>query len=176
MYKRQDADDESMPHRLADQLTFLDDHPEIGLVSGQVQYAGNKQKNQGYYAHVNWINTITDHIQIYLSRFVESPLAHPSVMFRSDLIKKYGTYRDSDFPEDYELWLRWLHCGVKMGKVRQTVIQWYDHDRRLSRTHAKYDPDRFHQLKATYFLKWLGEKYTPSSYPCLLYTSPSPRD
>ena len=46
--------------------------------------------------------------------FVESPLAHPSVMFHRTVVERWGGY-DGEFPEDYELWLRWLEPGGRMG-------------------------------------------------------------
>lgn len=45
--------------------------------------------------------------------FVESPLAHPSVMFRRTVVERWGGYDDGEFPEDY-VWLRWLEAGVRM--------------------------------------------------------------
>ena len=32
-------------------------------------------------------------------------------------MEQFGGYREGDFPEDYELWLRWLDAGVRMAKV-----------------------------------------------------------
>jgi len=48
------------------------------------------------------------------------PLPHPSVMFRTSLVRRFGGYRQGDFPEDYELWLRWLEAGVVMAKLPET--------------------------------------------------------
>lgn len=63
---------------------------------------------------------------VALRRFVESPVAHPSVMFRRDLLAQHGGYAAGDFAEDYELWLRWMDAGVRFGKVNAELLVWND--------------------------------------------------
>ncbi len=110
---RMDADDLSHPSRLEKQASYLDRNPDTGLVSCLVEHLGDHKEKAGYAHYVDWINSLTSHEEIYLNRFVESPLAHPSVMIRRELIDTHGSYRDGSFPEDYELWLRWLQAEYK---------------------------------------------------------------
>jgi len=147
---RMDADDESHPDRLARQAAYLHAHPECGLVSCLVEFGGDRAARAGYALHVDWLNTLRSPSAIALNRFVESPFAHPSVMFRRELVEKYGGYRAGDFPEDYELWLRWLDAGVEMAKVPEVLLTWHDDPGRLSRTDARYAPDAFFRVKAEY--------------------------
>jgi glycosyltransferase involved in cell wall biosynthesis len=154
---RMDADDLSRPDRLEKQADFLDKYQETGLVSGQVNYLGDSKKNYGYYLYACWINSLTSHETISLNRFIESPLAHPSVMFRKSLIDKLGSYIHGSFPEDYELWLRWLEQGVRMAKIPEIVLDWRDHCHRLSRVHPDYSFENFFKLKAGYLFSWLRE-------------------
>lgn len=152
---RMDADDISLPLRLEKQVTFLDEHPEIGLVSCLVEHLGNQQTQEGYARYVSWINGLTSAEEIRMNRFIESPLAHPSVCFRQSLIPKYGDYRDGNFPEDYELWLRWLDQGVQMRKLPEVLLQWRDQENRLSRNHPRYSTEAFYKIKAEYLAQWL---------------------
>jgi glycosyltransferase involved in cell wall biosynthesis len=152
---RMDADDISLPGRLEEQKRFLDAHPEIGLVSCRVGFLGNRRESRGYYEHVRWINSLLTPEGIALNRFVESPMAHPSVMVRKELLLRHGGYRQGDFPEDYELWLRLLDAGVVMAKVDRMLLLWRDQPLRLSRTHPSYSPDAFYRLKAGYLSRWL---------------------
>ncbi|RQD59376.1 MAG: glycosyltransferase [Desulfonatronovibrio sp. MSAO_Bac4] len=152
---RMDGDDVSRYNRLEKQVCFLRDHADTGLVSGQVSYQGDKQKNFGYCLYVEWINSLTSHHEISLNRFIESPLAHPSVMFRKSLISMFGPYASGPFPEDYELWLRWLEQGIKMAKIPETVLDWHDNENRLSRNHPDYSLDAFFKIKANYLALWL---------------------
>jgi len=109
---RMDADDESHPDRLAAQVTLLRDRPEVGLAGCLVEFGGDRQRQAGYARHVDWLNSVVSSDDIALNRFVESPFAHPSVMFRLALTREHGGYRHGEFPEDYELWLRWIEAGV----------------------------------------------------------------
>jgi glycosyltransferase involved in cell wall biosynthesis len=147
---RMDADDTTHPERLSIQCHFLDSHPDIGLVSCQVKFGGDPDTAGGYLRHIQWINSLVSHELIYHQRFVESPFAHPSVVFRTSLLQSLGGYRNGLFPEDYELWLRWLNAGVIMSKVPESLLVWNDPPERLSRTDHRYAPDAFYRLKASY--------------------------
>jgi glycosyltransferase involved in cell wall biosynthesis len=153
---RMDADDECHPGRLADQAAWLEAHPEFGVVSCLVGYGGDRVANAGYALHVDWINSLVRPEEIELNRFVESPFAHPSVMFRRELIERHGGYRAGDFPEDYELWLRWFDAGVRIGKVPRELLVWHDSPDRLSRTDPRYAPEAFFRLKALYLARHLA--------------------
>ena len=152
---RMDGDDTLPENRISAQKGHLDQHPDTGLVSGHVAFSGDRQRNRGYALYVDWINTLNTHELISLYRFVESPLAHPSVMFRKELVHAYGGYLDGPFPEDYELWLRWLERGVRMEKVDATVLYWNDHPQRLSRVHHRYSFLNFYKIKTPYLADWL---------------------
>ena len=152
---RMDADDESHPERFAEQVCALQTRPELGLAGSLVEYGGDPVANAGYALHVDWMNSLVTPEEIALNRFVESPLAHPSVMFRRGLVEEFGGYRDGDFPEDYELWLRWLDAGVRMAKVPRVLLTWHDAPARLSRTDVRYEPEKFFRVKAEWVARWL---------------------
>ncbi len=153
---RMDADDVCAPERLALQASQLLARPDLGLVSCRVAFGGDAQRQAGYAHHVAWTNTLLSHEAISLARFRESPLPHPSVMFRRELVQRHGGYRQGDFPEDYELWLRWLEAGVRMEKLPQTLLTWNDPPGRLSRTDPRYGRERFFAVKAQYLARWLA--------------------
>jgi glycosyltransferase involved in cell wall biosynthesis len=170
---RMDADDLSHPQRLARQTDCLAAHPELGLVGCQIAFGGNPAAQAGYALHVQWLNSLLDPDTIARERFVESPFAHPSVLFRRDLIHRLGGYRDGDFPEDYELWLRWLDAGVRMAKVPATLLTWNDSPDRLSRTHPRYRPDAFYHCKAAYLARHL-RRALPAGHPLLIWGAGRP--
>lgn len=155
---RMDGDDRMHPGRLAEQYGFARRHPDLGVVSCLVGYVGDAA---GYAAHVDWLNAQTSPADMALRRFVEAPVAHPSVMFRRDLIERHGGYRDGDFPEDYELWLRWLDAGVRFGKVPVRLLEWHDSPGRTSRCDPRYAVERFAEIKCRYLARWLREHVAP---------------
>ncbi|HEU4719436.1 MAG TPA: glycosyltransferase family 2 protein [Bacteroidia bacterium] len=154
---RMDADDEMLPQRLEKQFDFLEARPATGVVSCLVEYGGDRATQEGYSAHVDWINSIITHEQIMLNRFVESPLCNPSVMFRKELFEKHGGCREGNFPEDYELWLRWLEAGVRMEKIRETLFRWNDLPGRLIRNDERYSADNFFRIKEEYLSRFISK-------------------
>lgn len=152
---RMDADDLSHPDRLRLQSEYLDTNPGIGLIGSQVEYLGDAAVNQGLARFVDWNNTLTEPDEIDICRFVESPLIHPSVMFRCELPGQHGAYRDGPFPEDYELWLRWLEHGVRMAKLEQPLLRWRESPGRLTRTDSRYSVEAFYETKSHYLYRWL---------------------
>ncbi|MGL5891786.1 MAG: glycosyltransferase family 2 protein [Bacteroidia bacterium] len=147
---RMDADDVMHPQRIEKQFEMMQLQPQCGLVSCIVAHGGNEISQKGYAEHITWLNTLRTPEEIKLNRFVESPLAHPSVMFRAELVTQLGGYRKGDFPEDYELWLRWLNAGVEMRKAEEKLLIWNDPPNRLSRISAYCSPDAFSRIKAVY--------------------------
>jgi len=151
---RMDADDYSYPQRLQKQRIFLEQHSHIGLVGCLVKYGGRNPRG-GYGRYVSWTNGLISREQISQARFIESPFAHPSIMFRRSLLEEHGGYADGPFPEDYELILRWLSRGVEMEKVPETLLLWNDLPSRLSRTHARYGVEAFYAVKTKHLASWL---------------------
>lgn len=152
---RMDADDLSMPHRLSKQWHVFQAYPDIDVVSTRTIFQSSMPRSEGYALFVDWQNNLINHEDHYLSRFIESPLAHPSVMFKKSLIDAYGPYHTGPLPEDYELWLRWFEHGVRFYKVPDPLLQWNDHQDRLSRQHDNYSKEAFFTVKCDYLARYI---------------------
>jgi len=157
---RMDADDLCLPKRLELQAAHLRTHPETGLVASQVRFGGCRETCAGYAHHVDWTNSLTSAEAMRLGRFVDAPFANPTAMFRRELVARHGGARQGDFPEDYEMWLRWMGAGVRMDKLSQALVVWNDPPQRATRTDPRYDPQAFYRVKALYLARWL-EKHNP---------------
>lgn len=155
---RMDADDVSHPERLAKQAAYMEAHPEIGLLGTRTAFATTVEKSSGMQWFVHWQNAILSPHEHYVKRFVDAPLAHPTVLFRRELVDQYGAYNTGPLPEDHELWLRWMDAGVRFAKLPEELITWNDHAQRLSRTHANYSVEAFFGTKAKWLAKWLHRK------------------
>jgi hypothetical protein len=59
-------------------------------------------------------------------------------------------YADRGWPEDYDLVLRALDQGMRIGVVARRLLWWRDRADRLSRTHARYGRAQFTACKAHY--------------------------
>lgn len=154
---RMDADDWAFPNRLGLQAKFLDTNPDYGAVSGLVEHIPHSENTKGFARYVDWVNSVQTYQEILNSRFIESPIPNPSAMWCREVAEKHGMYKHGDFPEDYEMWLRWLSKGIKIKKIDETILKWHDSDTRLTRTHPIYSDSAFYRIKTKYLADWLQE-------------------
>jgi len=154
---RMDADDVARPERLGLQFDFLNQNPAYGAVAGLVEHVGDPETTGGFRRFVEWNNSVVSYEEIYNRRFIEAPIVNPTAMWRRQTMDRFGPYRSGDFPEDYEMWLRWLDGGVKIAKVPRVVLDWYDSEERLTRTDPIYSDRAFYEIKSRYLAKWLSE-------------------
>lgn len=158
---RMDADDFSQPTRLEKQAAYLMRHPEIDVVSAQTTFISELDQSEGYDWFVQWQNSIVTPEAHARARFIESPIAHPTVLFRKSLIEHYGPYSTANVPEDYELWLRWFDAGVQFYKIPEPLLVWKDHPQRLSRNHPNYSTEAFWRVKCQYLAAWIKRSAAP---------------
>jgi len=147
---RMDADDLMRSTRLSRQLNFMQKNPDIDLAGSCVSLFPSSLVQAGYREYIRWQNAVISENDIANNLFVESPLAHPSVIFRRDTVLDAGGYLEGDFPEDYELWLRLIKMGARLGKHPDTLLDWRESDGRLSRNHPAYYRSAFDTLRARY--------------------------
>ena len=164
---RMDADDIAHPHRLAKQVAYLDAHQEVGVLGTRARFETTVEKSSGMAWFVGWQNALLSPQEHYVKRFVDAPLAHPTVMFRRELADRFGAYDTGPLPEDHELWLRWMHHGVRFAKLPEELLTWHDHAQRLSRTHPNYSVDAFFTTKAKWIAAWYERKY-PEGRPVII--------
>ncbi len=154
---RMDSDDISFANRLQEQVNFLEKNQDVGLVASQAMYKGDKIANKGFYAYVQWSNSMIVSQDIALNRFVESPIIHPTIMMQKKILDEYGYYKQGDFPEDYELWLRLLYHRVVIAKIPKILLAWQDSAGRLTRVEKRYSTNAFFRIKAQYLAQWLAQ-------------------
>ena len=154
---RMDADDWAYPKRLSLQVEFLNRNPEYGAVAGRVRHVGEPEQTEGFRRFVDWSNSLTTYKEISSRRFIEAPIVNPTAMWRRETMIAHGMYLSGDFPEDYEMWLRWLDRGVKIAKLPEIVLDWHDSAQRLTRTDPIYSDKSFYEIKSRYLARWLEE-------------------
>lgn len=150
---RMDADDVMLPERLERQCAMLDHNPDIAVVGSRVELMETDVTADGFREYLRWQNACVTPQRIALSRYIESPLVHPSVMFRRKIVLRHGGYRDGQFAEDYELWLRLLERGESIGKCPETLLRWRDTPTRLSRNDPRCSDGAFSRLRLDYLAR-----------------------
>jgi glycosyltransferase involved in cell wall biosynthesis len=147
MVARMDADDRMHRDRLGAQLAALRGDSSLGAVGCHVRTVPRAGLTEGWLRYEAWLNGMRSPGDIEASAFVECPLAHPTLMMRRDVLDAHP-YRETGWPEDYDLLLRWLAAGVRLGIVPRRLHLWRDRPDRTSRTDPRYGPDRFTACKA----------------------------
>lgn len=117
---RLDADDIALPSRLADQVAFLDAHPEVALVGTQVVPMG--ACGAGSSLHLP-----TDHDAIMSDLLAgRHAVAHSSAMIRTDLLRELGGYWSLSFGEEYDIMLR-IGEVAKLANLDSVLLHYRVH-------------------------------------------------
>jgi glycosyltransferase involved in cell wall biosynthesis len=150
---RMDADDISLPARLARQVGYLDQHPEIAVLGCQVQGYPPGEVREGFKIYIDWQNDLLSVQDIRREIFIESSLAHPSVIMRKTDLLEVGGYQEHGWAEDYDLWLRCYLGGKRFAKLPELLLYWREHPDRMTRRDSRYSLENFLRAKAHYLVK-----------------------
>jgi hypothetical protein len=144
-----DADDWMHRERLAAQCQALERDPTLDAVGCHVRCFPRSAMGAGMRAYESWLNGVASPEDVRREAFVECPVAHPSLAIRSALLRELG-YRECGWPEDYDLLLRLLSRGERLGVVPRRLLAWRQRDSRLSRVHSAYSDGSFTECKAAF--------------------------
>lgn len=116
---RFDSDDIMKPHRLSMQYDFLENNPMISVVGSNII---NIDKTGNYLG----IRKYPEKGKKLLNYFsFRCGLAHPTVMFRLNHVKKIGMYNEDLLAgEDLDLWLRMLKFGFKLHNLQAPLLEY----------------------------------------------------
>ena len=144
---RLDADDWMHRRRLEWQARALAMDPGLAGVGCHVRVFPRSGLRPGLRAYEAWLRDITSERRLRRDRFIECPLPHPTWMIRRDVLQA-NPWRNAGWPEDYDLLLRLLAAGRRLGVVPRRLLAWRDGPSRMWRTEAAYAPERFVACKA----------------------------
>ncbi|MEC9093882.1 MAG: glycosyltransferase [Planctomycetota bacterium] len=149
---RMDADDVAHPEKLEKQLDYLKQN-QLDVVGCQVRILDEAGKGvESMLGYQQWINRETlDPESIRGLRFVELPMVNPTILADRSYFELGFT--NSEFPEDYDLFLRALEQGFRFGKVSQVLFDWYDLPDRLTRNHPRYTETAFDHCRKHFLLR-----------------------
>jgi glycosyltransferase EpsE len=118
---RQDFDDRSYADRLRVQVSFLDAHPEVGVVGGAYVLV-DENRDERYLRMPP-----TEHSAIYAAMAKYIPLAHTVATFRKQAWAEAGGYPEVPNLIDLRFWVRLGKLGWKFANVPDVVGEHYVH-------------------------------------------------
>jgi glycosyltransferase involved in cell wall biosynthesis len=127
---RLDADDKALPERLAIQVRYLSDNPEVGLLGSWAHRINDRGAITGRLRPA----TEPDELQRILPK--ANPFIHSSIVLRTTLARRLQGYRAMfEGAEDYDLWLRLAELTV-VANVPEYLVQYRRHSLNTEKQHA----------------------------------------
>ncbi len=122
-----DHDDVSLPERLAKEVKFLDDNPEVGVVGCWYEKFPKYKLKKRY---------IVD-CQIKKSLMSVCAVLHPSAMIRKSVLDTNNIRYEEKFSpaEDYALWVRLIN-KTKFANLPEVLFKYRDYDSNTSKRQA----------------------------------------
>ncbi|SFQ84310.1 glycosyltransferase family 2 protein [Hymenobacter arizonensis] len=121
---RMDADDIALASRFEQQVALLEQQPEIGLCGTAFST---------FDAQSVTIKLPVKDFQIREFMLRDSPMGHPTVMFRSKLVKDYGLRYNQKFmpAEDYKLWYDFSKI-TQLANLPEVLLNYRVHSHQVS--------------------------------------------
>jgi glycosyltransferase involved in cell wall biosynthesis len=149
---RMDADDISLPDRLARQVHYMEAHSEIGVLGTWVEYIDESGKTYG-----QW-RMPTQPGLVGWSLIFGTCLAHPTVIMRSDVLESLNYYCiEALHVEDYDLWTR-ASFSTRLANLPEVLLK--------RRTRAESICSQYSQTQqenAVKVTQWLSERLLGSN-------------
>jgi glycosyltransferase involved in cell wall biosynthesis len=149
---RMDADDVSLPERLARQLGYLEAHPEIGVLGTWVQVIDSRGKAREIW-HLPTMPRVVE-----WSLCFEDTLANPSVMMRRAVIERLGFCRaETTIAADYDLWARALPV-TQLANIPEVLLQYRTWQGSLSYRYPEKQQENSTKIAHSLIASFLGSE------------------
>lgn len=164
---RLDADDLCRPNRLQEQWQLLEENHELvgcGMQIHAIDTEGNRLKSRRHHYPTTPTKTLL------VGASLNTPIAHPVLMFRTQAVRMLGGYRQQRCMEDYDLMARLSAVG-DLSNLPGVGLDYRIH---FSQHSSQARPRRKELLEARWrFMQALGRK-TPAAWllasaPLILY-------
>ncbi|MBI1286915.1 MAG: glycosyltransferase [Flavobacteriales bacterium] len=150
---RLDADDIAIKERIETQVSFMEEHPEVGLCGTWYEAFGDVSSVVRY---------PTDHQSLKYMSLYQCPIIHPSTIFRTSVIKEHGLKYDLDYPhaEDYKLWGQFAMVS-QLANVPEVLLRYRLHDSNISKQQASTQKSNSIRIRTELFHE-LGLNVSPN--------------
>ena len=154
---RMDADDISRPDRLEKQVLFLDNHRERSMCHTAYETMDN---NRNFIKDIVLSDFTSDKYEL----FIRDMIAHPTVMFRADLLTlRYPFYNESYIcAQDYELWSFLLLNDTQIGYINDICLSYRISSSQISSKKSSIQKKSGQEIRRNLICKYLANKNIPN--------------
>ena len=152
-YCRQDQDDISHPDRILNQVSFMDEHPEVVLLGTWARIFVDKNPTAPIRYHKHPLSSQA----IALSVIFNSPFVHSSVLIRRSAFDALGGYCCDPLrqpPEDFEFWSR-LCPNYQTANLPEVLLHYREVRGSMSRVMQNDFVERMLKLTEENLRYWL---------------------
>jgi glycosyltransferase involved in cell wall biosynthesis len=121
---RMDADDVSLPERFKRQRDFFIINPDITCIGCWYSEIDELGK------HLSYRKLPVEHKELKKYYYLRTPFAHPSVMYRRNLVETAGYYpTNTVLMEDNVLWGNALKAGLRFANIPEYLLKFRKDER-----------------------------------------------
>lgn len=155
-----DADDISLPERIAKQVAFMEKHTEIDVCGTAIKCFG------GAFERI-WKYPVESR-ELLAWSVINSPFAHPTVMIRKSSIEKYKIQYSVDFKyaQDFELWSRLALQGCKFHNLPDVLLHYRESETGVGRSHKREQQMLGDKIRCRNLKKVFSFRYKLKSIEC----------
>lgn len=122
-----DADDIAYPQRLEVQYEYMETHPTVSALGTNFIFSKTDIKK----------NLLFSHEQIMIKLLQNNAVLHPSLMIRSDVMRKHGGYNEKYvYSSDYDLIARFAISGT-VENLPDILMMYRLHESQISHLHRE---------------------------------------
>lgn len=115
---RMDADDISQPLRFEQQLKFMCEHPDIDVCG---TFVDEVDADTEIYISTRRVPLLHDEIVSFAK--MRSPVSHPSVMFKKDIVLAAGGYPTFRKSQDFALWSLLIVKHARFANIDKVLLK-----------------------------------------------------
>jgi len=145
-----DADDIAFPRRLETQYYYLENHAETSAIGSNFVFSKPEIKRKLFLSYE----------ELMIDLLTNNSFLHPSLMIRSEVVKKQGGYNEKyTYSSDYDFMAR-LALTYKVENLPNTLMTYRLHESQISQSHYSEQQAYADEIRQNYQIGFINRYKT----------------